>query len=221
MTQAENTVEGLDRDAVDPDLLELPAPPQSRRFVVLVLMALVVAASLALSLSLRHDIAFFFAPSETIDLGDVREIEPAHLRTNTHVRVTGTPMTSRAVRYRRILSGGEYVVFPLAGQRTVYVHADDDPEAIARSEFTGRLVTFDELGGRIGTVESYLRSEMDLPVSGQSFLILADETPGSYAWALLLALLCGLFILADVALFFRWFRPRSKAPDEEPDEEVV
>jgi hypothetical protein len=214
VTQAEHTADSLpgDREAVDPELLELPAPPRGRRLAALVLMALVVVASMALVVAIRHDLAYFFAPSTTVDLGDVRSVEPASLEPNTHVRIQGTPMISRAVRYRRVLTGSTHLVFPLAGQRTVYVQVDDSAEAMAQNEFSGRLVTFSQLGSRIGAVEGYLGEELDLPVTGESFLLIADETPGSYAWALLLAGLCVLFVLVDLFLILRWFRPID--PDE-------
>lgn len=180
--------------------------------VALALMAMVVVGSTAFGLSLRHDITYFFSSAPITDLGEVTDVEPADLRTNVHVRVAGTPMLSRSVRYRRVLSGAHGVVFPLAGQRTIYVHADDSSDALARSEFTGRLVTFNDLGGRIDTVESYLQQDLELPVSGESFLLLADEAPGADVWPLLLALLCALFVLLDVWLFFRWFRPARPGP---------
>ncbi len=194
-------------DALDRELLALPAPPQGRRVLTLALMAAVVVGATALALSLRHDIAYFFSARPVVDLGDATEIAPASLETNVEVRVAGTPMLSRAVRYRRVLTGSEHVVFPLAGQRTVYVHAEDSDASLARSEFRGRLVTFADLGGRIDTVEQYLADDMDLPVSGESFVLLADEPPSSYAWALLLAGLCVLFVALQAWLLLRWFRP--------------
>ncbi len=203
----QETVDPSAPDALDQELLALPAPPQGRRFATLALMAAVVVGAMALALSLRHDLAYFFSSAPVVDVGDATRVDPATLRTNVQVRVAGTPMISRAVRYRRVLTGTEHVVFPLAGQRTIYVHAEDSGGSLARSEFTGRLVTFSELGGRIDTVEGYLAGDMRLPVSGESFLLLADEPPSSYAWALLLALLCLLFVAVDVWLLFRWFRP--------------
>lgn len=130
-------------------------------------------------------------------------------------------MMSRAVRYRRVLTGGEYVVFPLAGQRTVYVQVEDREDAIGRNEFSGRLVTFAQLGGRMSAVRGYLGREMDLPVSGESFVLLADEGPGSYAWAFMLAALCLLFVLIDVLLLLRWFRPLPRPERAEESEPVV
>ncbi|HBQ16916.1 MAG: hypothetical protein RLO52_22260 [Sandaracinaceae bacterium] len=202
MTEAEDTRD----DGVDPELLMLPEPPRSRRALTLVLMALVVVGAATLALSLRHEVAFFLSDPETTDLGDVTELDPADLRSNSMVRVAGTPMMSRAVRYRRVLSGTEYVVFPLAGQRTVYVQVAADAD-LARHEFSGRLVTFGQLGGRIGAAAEHLDRDMGLPVTSESFLLMAEKGPSSSAWALLLSLLCLLAIAIDLFLFFRWFRP--------------
>jgi hypothetical protein len=209
VTQIENTADSAP-DAVDPELLALPAPPKGRRIATLALMALVVVAAMGLSLSVRHDLAYFFSNQETVDLGDVRSVDAAQLEPNSQVRVRGTPMMSRAVRYHRVLTGSRYVVFPLAGQRTIYVQVEDHDGSVGRAEFSGRLVTFSQMGGRMGAVREYLGNEMDLPVSGESFLLLADESPGSYGWALLLAALCALFIAIDVFLMLRWFRPLTR-----------
>jgi hypothetical protein len=161
-------------------------------------------------------VAYFFAADEVIELGDVAELDPATLRGNTTVRVRGTPMLGRSVRYRRVLTGESRVVFPLAGQRTVYVQTENTPAAIGRGEFAGRIVTFNQLGGRFDAVERELHDRLGLPVSGESFLILADRGPGGSFWAVLLALFCALVVLVDLFLILRWFRPLP-APAEETD----
>ncbi|MBW2464960.1 MAG: hypothetical protein JRH11_25140, partial [Deltaproteobacteria bacterium] len=113
--------------------------------------------------------------------------------------------------------GSMYAVFPLAGQRNVFVQIPiDGPEterSLSQREFSGRLVTFGELGSRFGQVRSYLGSTMDMPVSSESFLLLSDETPTSYYWALFLAGLALLFVLVNIWLMFRWFRPLVPAVD--------
>ncbi len=196
---------------VDPELEALPPPPRARRLVAITLMALTVAASLGLAASLRKDVAYFFADGRVIDLGDVGGVDPAVLQPNTYVRVAGVPMASGTVRYTRIIGGSTYAVFPLAGQRTVFVQipidGPDDERMLSRREYVGRLVTFGQLAGRFGNVRSYLDGAMDMPVSSESFLVLADEPPGSYAWALALSALCLLFVLVNVWLMIRWFRP--------------
>lgn len=202
---------GRTSEQVDPELLALPAPPAGRRFATLTLMAMVVVASIALAMSLRFDLAYFFAEGQARDLGQVTAIDPATLRGNEFVRVSGTPMASTTVRYQRIVTGESYVVFPLAGQRTVFVHM---PEALARSgrtEYAGRLVTFGQLGARMRGVQGHLADEMGTPASAESFLVLVDESPPSYAWALGLVLLCVAFVLVDLFLVLRWFRPLPNA----------
>jgi hypothetical protein len=196
---------------VDPELLALPAPPAGRRIATLTLMAAVVVASLALAGSLRYDLAYFFSTADARDLGDVSGVAPATLRPNGFVRIAGTPMASGTVRYRRLVTGETYVVFPLAGQRTVFVHMPESEARSGRTEFSGRLVTFGQLGGRMRSLERYFADDMGMPVSSESFVILVGESPGSYAWALGLVLLCALFVLVDVWLVLRWFRPRAAA----------
>jgi len=198
-------------DAVDEELLALPAPARGRRLATMTLMALVVAASVGLATTLRADIAYFFSGDEVIDLGQAAHLDPARIHSNTFVRVQGMPMASETVRYGRMFGGGDFMVFPLAGQEHVFVQvasaAGTDPESVARGEFAGRIVTFGELGGRFREVRGYLEQRMGMPVSSESFLLMADEPPRSYLWALALAALCLSFVLIDLALLLRWFRP--------------
>ena len=64
-----------------------------------------------------------------------------------------------------------------------------------------------KLGGRFSNVRSYLETRMNQPVSADSFVLLADETPSSYAWSLALVVFAGLIALLDLWLILRWFRP--------------
>lgn len=196
-----------ERDEVDRELLALPAPPPGRRIATLTLMAAVVVASIALATSLRHDVAYFFSSSVAVDVGDVTRLDPATLRPNSYIRIRGTPMLARTVRYHRILTGGTYVVFPLAGQRTVYVHMPESAARSGRTEFAGRLVTFGQLGARLRRVQEYFASVMGMPVTSESFVVLVDESPASYVWALALVALSAFFVLVDLVLVLRWFRP--------------
>jgi len=203
----------LNRDEVDPELLALPAPPPGRRFATMALMALVVVVALALVSTLRSDLAFFFVRGGTTDLGDVTTVTAASLTPNTLVTVEGTPLSAGAVRYRRVITGESYVVFPLAGQRTVFVHLSEEAARSPRTVYSGRLVRFADLGGRLSAVREYLASTEDMPVTPDSYVLLVDETPGSCWWAVGLALLAVLFVLVDVLLIVRWFRPVSSLSD--------
>jgi hypothetical protein len=198
-------------DEVDPELLTLPAPPSGQRFATMALMAFVVVVALSLMASLRRDLGFFFSAGGVQELGDVTTVTGASLTPNTLVSIEGTPLSAGAVHYRRVVTGESYVVFPLAGQRTVFVHLPEAEASSPRTEYVGRLVRFSDLGSRLGSVRDYLADTMDMPVTGESYVLLVDETPGTYWWAVGLALLCALFVLVDVLLIVRWFRPAAPA----------
>lgn len=207
----------LTREGVDPELATLGAPPRGRRYATMTIMAMVVAASLALIAVLQADVSYYFAPSQAVELGPATEIDPAALTANSFVTVSGTPMASGTVHYSRMLTDAQYAVFPLAGQRNVFVQVPVEDLArsrqMARREFSGRLVTFGQLGGRFSAVRGYLSQQMGMPVSSESFLLMADEAPSSYAWALLLCALALLFIVLDLFLLMRWFRPIERDAD--------
>lgn len=207
----------LDPDAADPELLGLPAPPQDRRLLAIASMSAVVLAALSLLAHIREDVAYRFASDRAEDLGQVTAIDLAALGSNRYVRVRGTPMLSRMVRFERALSGRRYAVFPLAGQRHVFVQlpleALEDPARTAQGEFRGRLLTFGELGGRFRAVRDYLRRDLDMPVTAESFVLLAEEPPSAYGWAVGLAALCVAIIALMAFLLLRWFRPlATEAP---------
>lgn len=176
-------------------------------------MAFVVVASIALASSLRFDLAYFFASGRAIDLGDIGRLDPGSLAPNTFVRIAGTPTAAATVRYQRTVTGERYVVFPLAGQRTLYVHMPEDLARSGRTEFSGRLVTFGQLGSRMRSVQHYLAGPMGMTASSESFLLMVDEPPSSYAWAFGLMLLCVAFIVTNLILVIRWFRPLPAASE--------
>jgi hypothetical protein len=122
-------------------------------------------------------------------------------------------MASQVVRYRRLLSGETFVVFPLAGQRTVFVHMPESEMSAPRASYSGRLVTFGEMGGRLDGVRGFFARELGAPVTTESYVLLVDESPRTAWWALGLSLLCVLFVLVDVWLLVRWFRPLPQAPE--------
>ncbi len=194
-------------EALDPELMALHAPPQAQRFTALTLMAAAVVAAMALVVGLRADIGYAFSRNQPVDLGNVRAVNPSGLVSNSYVRLAGTPTIGHAMGFTRGL-GARYRVFPLAGQRTIYVQVrDSGGESFVRSEYTGRLMTFDDLGGRYAELGRAMQREAGLPVTSASFLLLADEPPSAYTWTFLVALVCVAFVLLDVYFIVRWFRP--------------
>lgn len=202
-----NDASAREPEALDPELLALHAPPQAQRLAALTIMAAAVVAAMALVLGLRGDIGYALSRSQPIDLGHVRTVDASTLVSNSYVRLAGTPTIGHALGFTRGF-GAHYRVFPLAGQRTIYVQVrDGGGESFVRSEYSGRLVTLDELGGRYAELGRAMQGEAGLPVTGASFLLLADEPPGAYSWTLLVLLVCCAFVLLDVYFIVRWFRP--------------
>jgi hypothetical protein len=185
------------------------------------LMAAVVALALGLATSVRSDMAYALLPNRAELLGDAIHLDPAGLPSNAYVLVRGTPMLSNMVRFEVGLFGAEYVVFPLAGQRNVFVQlpadALRDPRTAANTEFAGRIVTFGELGGRFRVVREFLAQRLALPVTAETFLVVADDPPRGHAWSLFFGAFCLSIVALNVWLFSRWFTPlRRKRPEAEP-----
>jgi hypothetical protein len=197
-------------DEVDPELLALPLPPRGRRLLSMALMLCVVGVAVGLLAHLRADVAYGFAPNRATELGAIATLDLRTLVPNTFVRIRGTPMLGLTVRYERALSGQFFAVFPLAGQRQVFVQvpleALRDPARAGRAEWSGRLLTFGQLGGRFRGVRDYLVHSMHLPVTAESFVLLAEEQPVAHGWALALSALCLAIIGFTGVLMARWFR---------------
>lgn len=192
---------------LDPELLALDAPPQGQRLAALTVMAAAVVAVMALILSLRGDLIYALSRTQPVDLGEVQSLDPSKLASNSYVHVKGIPTVAHAVRFTRGL-GTHYRVFPLAGQRAIYVQIEDTGgESFVRAEFSGRLVTFNELGGRYSDLARVMQRDAGLPVTSDSFLLLADEQPGAYTWTWMIAVFCAAFVTLDVYFIVRWFRP--------------
>jgi hypothetical protein len=196
---------------LDQELMALPAPPRGRRLLSIASLLAVIVAALALLVHLRRDVAYTFSSEKAVDLGEVNAIELSELTPNRYVRVRGTPMLSRMVRFERALSGQAYAVFPVAGQRQIFVQvpieALSDPARLGKGEWSGRLATFGQLGTRFRSVRDYLQGSLELPVTGESFVVLAEEPPSAYGWSLALSALCLAIIALTLGLLWRWFKP--------------
>jgi hypothetical protein len=175
--------------------------------VALTVMAAAVVAALALVISLSGDMGYAMGRTQPVELGDVRQLAAESLESNSYVHVKGIPTVARAVRFSRGL-GTQYRVFPLAGQRQIYVQIEErGGESFVRSEFSGRLVSFGDLGGRYADLATSMQRDAGLPVTAESYLLLADEQPASYLWTWLVGALCLGFVLLDVYFIVRWFKP--------------
>jgi hypothetical protein len=191
---------------IDPELVALAAPPQSQRVAALTVMAAAVVAMMALMISLRADMAYTLASPVPSELGNIQHVAVSQLVSNSYVRLSGVPNIARAVRFRRGL-GSSYVVFPLSGQRSIFVQLPETGDDLVRGQYSGRLVTFGSLGRRYAPLVDVMRRDAQLPVNEETFVLLAGEQPSDYTWTWVVGGLCLLFVALDVLLIVRWFRP--------------
>ena len=150
---------GKDREAeddFDPELEALPGAAKRERTWTIVLLAVTILASLAMTFSLLLDAAYAFAPDQPVDLGDVQapSIDGSDGTLDNHfVRATAMLGAAGALRYERAFSSDSYRVAPVAGQKDVWVeiHMKDGEESsrfIPPTSFAGRLIRFSEVGPR-------------------------------------------------------------------------
>lgn len=200
-------------DALDDALVGLPAPPRARARVLSALLIGISLTSSALAYQLRDDVRYAFSSSSPISLGDGRTADPSAAGANRLVTVRVAPQMAGAVRYTRpLVPGAAHVVFPVAARdgAPLYVQAEGAPSS---GEVTGRLLTFDAAGGRYAGVGRYLRTHMEAPVSGQTWLLIAGDTPRSAWWAPPLSALLLAIALTDLLLLARLLRPLGLSPD--------
>ena len=178
------------------------------------MMAGVVAIALGLATSVRSDMAYALLPDRAELLGEAIHLKPRDLPSNAYVVVRGAPMLSNMVRFESGF-GSEYVVFPLAGQRNVFVQVSAeslrDPRTASSTEFAGRMITFGELGGRFRVIREFLAQRMGLPVNAETFLVVAEDPPSGHSWSLFFGAFCLAIVALKVLLFSRWFKPIRRA----------
>ncbi|MFT5354819.1 MAG: hypothetical protein ACI9KE_002032 [Polyangiales bacterium] len=227
MSAAEPTADQLDEglvpegsprlvDGVDPELVALPQPSQGRRILTLVLMAMTVVACLILVRALTPDLRYFMSAGAVTELGEITSLAPADTPKERYVHIDGSPMASQTIRYDR--AGGRFALTRLSGPEDVYIEIPEeegDFAAItaARREFSGRLTTFRALGSRYEPLRGHLEDHMGAHVSRDARVVLANRTPASAWWTLAAALLCAFFVLLNLVLIVRWFRPLKKTAE--------
>jgi hypothetical protein len=196
---------------VDAELLALPAPPRAQRALTLGLLVACVLAALTLVVELRSEVAYFFERAPAVSLGELPLADAASAPRNAHVRLRGTPMLSTMIRFERFLTGEPFVLFPLAGQRHVLVQLPaallDEHSVVAAGELHGRLLRLGDLGARYRPLRELLSEQLGVPVTSETLVLLAGESPSDYAWALWLCALCVGALGVTLVLIVRWFRP--------------
>ncbi len=195
-----------ERDAeeeIDPELLALPAPPKRERSWTIVLLALTIVASLAMMISLLRDAAYAFAPTQSVELGDLRagSIDGSDGTLDNHfVRAQALLGASGALRYERAFDSDSYRVAPVAGGTDIWVeiHMKDGEESsrfIPPTSFAGRLIRFSEVGPRHRGLANEIATVGGTKVPADAWLIVDGEQPANARWAVALAILFAGFAI--------------------------
>ncbi len=198
-TQAE--IVGLsEKEGVDPELLQLPDPPRRERRSTLLLMAVAALASAAMAASLTRDAAYALRPAAATDLGDLAKVEPAAFVSNSFVSATGQLGGAGSIRYERPFESDSYRIASVAGRPSIWVelrvpNGAESNRFVPKSEFSGRLVRFSEVGLRHRGLRSAIEDRTGQKVPDDAYLIVDGQSPeGARAFAFLWAMFIGFAV---------------------------
>ena len=178
------------------------------------LMVAVMVFSMVLMWMFKEDTLYFLQQeAEPQDLGDTMqwrrhfrsnpEHVPETLSHNAYVRVAGlTAFRTESESERQAYLKLAYV--PL------YVHLKDEKPSRPTDHFvhltvSGRLLDLTRTG-RYLSVQRFYAEQFDLPTR-RAFMLVAEDTPGSYWWTLLLQAVFAVFFLVNGTLLVRALRP--------------
>ena len=204
------------KDDLDPELLELPAPPRRERTLTLVVLTATALACLAMAFALRLDAAYLWAAREhgaPTDLGDLSTFSPASAPADgTFVKASGLLGASAAIRYERAFVSDTFRVQPALGRKDLFVElrvpeGQETPRFVPPSSFSGRLVKLSSPGIRHRGLAAAIEAKTGVHPADNAYLLVDGEEPegarGSFG---LLVLFVG-FALWNVVSIFRLVRP--------------
>ncbi|MDB4940806.1 MAG: hypothetical protein JWP97_340 [Labilithrix sp.] len=190
-THAIHPALALTDDAVDPELLELPAPPKRERSVTVGLLVFTAVASLAMCFALRHDVAYAFASPRAVSLGDLGAAPAAAFTENAYVEGTAMVGAAHAIRYERPLVSDSFRLMPVAGRPNVWVEVRvpagaENIRYVPPNEFAGHLVRFDAAGPKHRGLASAIKEATGQNVPSGAWLLVQGDAPTGSRWAILL-----------------------------------
>jgi len=184
----------LEKEGVDPELLQLPDPPRRERRSTLLVMAVAALASAAMAASLTRDAAYVLQPSSATDLGDLAKVAPAALASNSFVEAHGQLGGAGSIRYERPFESDSYRIAPVAGNDKVWVelrvpNGAESNRFVPKSDFSGRLVRFSEAGLRHRGLRSAIEDRTGQKVPADAFLVVDGQAPQdtralAFLWAM-------------------------------------
>ena len=188
----------LDERGIDAELSALPPPPRTERTLTVVLMAVTILASAALTLALRREVSYALSAKSPLDLGDLAQAAPPDGLENRYVRAEGLLSTAGAIRYERPMEGDSFRLAPLAGQRRVWVEIRvpeglEGPKFTPPTIFAGRLVPFHSAGIRHLGLTASVESAGLGAVPEDALLLVDGASPRASRWSLALFALLAYF----------------------------
>jgi hypothetical protein len=213
-------------EGLDQELAALPAPPGKRGRNPW-LMGIVLVLSILILWWFRFEVAYFFASSTPMDLGDATELDVQDLPSNAYVTLEAWPNPTRAVKFQRRFRKAIYRVVPAVGQKklllqTVRVPEEGEAEqsqdySELEGSYTGRLISFGDLESTFLTrsgyksVRIFFREKLFHEITDDCYLLMSGETPRSYWGYILLALIVAGFGIANGILLARHISSRLRA----------
>lgn len=193
----------VEHDEVDPELLDLPAPPKGERTWTVALLLFTALCSVAMIVTLRRDAAYAFSEARETELGELAGAPPAGFVENAFVRGSGMVGAAHAIRYERPLSPGSFRLMPVAGRPNVWVEVSvpagaENVRFVPPSSFSGRLVKFDATGPKHRGLASAVRDVTGQEVPAGAWLLVDGDAPKGSRWAVMLVLMFAGFAAWNV-----------------------
>lgn len=198
------------REAEDPELLALPAPPKRERSLAVALLLFTAAASLAMIVGLRRDAAYAFSARSAVDVGDLGSLTEG-APANRLVRAQVMLGAARAIRYERPLVAESYRLMPVAGRPDVWVEVRvperaENARFVPPSRVEGRLVRFEASGPKHRGLAAAVAQVTGQAVPENAWLVVDGEHPEDARAAVMLVALFGAFAAWSVIATRRLLR---------------
>lgn len=196
---------------VDPELLDLPAPPKRERTLTVALLLFTALASLAMVFALRRDAAYAFQEARPENLGDLGTAPGAAFRDNAFVEGRAMLGAAHAIRYERPLVSSSFRLMPVAGRPDVWAEVRvpagaENARWVPPSEIVGRLVRFQASGPKHRGLAAAVKETTGQDVPKDAWLLVQDEGPTDARSAVMLVLLFAGFAAWNVFASTRLLR---------------
>lgn len=179
-------------DALDPELLDLPAPPKRERTLTVAMLLVTGLASLAMVGALRRDAAYAFGTADARDVGELGAASTtAAFVDNTYVRGDAMLGAAHAIKFERPLVPGSFRLMPVSGRDNVWIEVRVPAGAetnryVPPSQFSGRLVRFETAGPKHRGLADAIQATSGRAVPKDAWLLVDSDAPSTSRWAVLL-----------------------------------